>query len=101
MPVIFTSEHCRIALNIPLKKKHISPYRKTKYKTTNLQNSTEKNWRRVKTQSWIIWQLLSNLPGFDPLGVTDEAFGTVTGPQQVAVRLLPGGRGSHTLHCDK
>lgn len=21
---------------------------------------------------WIIWQQLSNLPGFDPLGVTDE-----------------------------
>lgn len=36
-----------------------------------------------------------------PLGATDEAFGTVIGPQQVAVRLLPGGTGRHTLHRDK
>lgn len=30
-----------------------------------------------------------------------SAFGTVIGPQQVAVSLLPGGRGRHTLHYDK
>lgn len=47
-----------------------------------------------------IWQQLSTLPGFDPQGVTDETFGTVIGPQQVAVRPLPGGTGK-ALHCDK
>lgn len=69
-------------------------------KQLQISKTVLKNWRSV-TQSWIIWQRLSNLPGFDPLEVTDEAFGTVIGPQQVVVRLLPGGRGRHSLHYDK
>lgn len=37
----------------------------------------------------------------DPLGVTDEVFGTVIGPQQVTVWFLPGSRGRHTQQCNK
>lgn len=47
------------------------------------------------------WQRLSTSPGFDPLGVTDETFGTVIGPQQVAARLLPGATATHRIVTNK
>lgn len=47
------------------------------------------------------WQRLSTLLGFDPLGLTDEKFGTVIGPQQVAVRPLPGAKATHRIVTNK